>query len=426
MNRSMKQMLSALLAVAMVAALLVVPSFAADKLNDGIYKLTADTTPVTVKVNESVEQAVKAEYQIGADTYAVVADANITVAVNTAVATAQLADGQLTITGVAAGQTDVVITVKDTALQATIPVTVAAAADGENALTLSAKSVSVAAGSKKSVTATVTGYAGKSVYAVSEDTAVAAVAVSGKAITVTGVAQGQTSVYVVMSDTAVTLAQAKADASVQVLPVTVTAKSTSGGATSGRPDGDRPGNDQKPTGMPFTDVKADDWFFDSVHKAFQKGLMKGTSETTFDPTGTTTRAMVATVLYRMTGEQKTDVAALFEDVDADTWYTEAVAWAAEKEIVKGYDDKTFAPNDNVTREQLAVMLYRCAAATAVADKDLSAFADAAAVSDWAVEAMTWAVDKGIIQGKGDGSLDPKGLASRAEVCTMLVRYLEMK
>lgn len=425
MNRSMKQMLSALLAVAMVAALLVVPSVAADKLNDGIYRLSADTTPVTVQVNESAKLAVKAEYQIGADTYAVVADTNITVAVDTAVAAAQLVNGELTITGVAAGQTDVVVTVKDTTLQATIPVTVEAADDGENALTLSAKSLSVAAGSKKTVTATVTGYEGKSVYAVSEDTAVATVAVKDKTLTVTGVAQGKTNVYVVMSDTAVTLAQAKADAGVQVLPVTVTAKSN-GGATSGRPDGDRPGNDQKPTGLPFTDVKADDWFFDSVHKAFQKGLMKGTSETTFDPTGTTTRAMVATVLYRMTGEQKTDVAGLFEDVAADTWYTEAVAWAAEKEIVKGYDEKTFAPNDNVTREQLAVMLYRCAAATAAADKDLSAFADAAAVSDWAVEAMTWAVDKGIIQGKGDGSLDPKGLASRAEVCTMLVRYLDMQ
>ena len=202
---------------------------------------------------------------------------------------------------------------------------------------------------------------------------------------------------------------------------------TKGGSSSsgGRPSS-RPTETEQPTNLPFTDVKADDWFYSSVKKAFDKGLMKGTSESTFAPTAKTTRAMVATILYRLAGEKKTDVENLFNDVAADTWYTDAVAWAAEQGIIKGYNDTTFGPENNVTREQLVVMLYRYANATVKEGRDLSAFHDAADVSEWAVEAMTWAVDKGIILGRGNGQLDPTGLASRAEVCTVLVRFLEMK
>lgn len=207
--------------------------------------------------------------------------------------------------------------------------------------------------------------------------------------------------------------------------LTGTKGSGGSGGSSSRP-GNRPGNTEQPTNLPFTDVKADDWFYSSVKKAFDKGLMKGTGESTFAPTAKTTRAMVATILYRLAGENKTDVANLFNDVAADTWYTDAVAWAAEQGIIKGYNDTTFGPENNVTREQLVVMLYRYANATVKEGRDLSAFHDAADVSEWAVEAMTWAVDKGIILGRGNGQLDPTGLASRAEVCTVLVRFLEMK
>ena len=206
-------------------------------------------------------------------------------------------------------------------------------------------------------------------------------------------------------------------------------KKPSGGGNRGDSsvggDDQQPGNETVP-GLPFTDVKKSDWFADSVKKAFDKGLMKGVEAERFAPNSNTTRAMVATVLFRMDGENKTDVASLFNDVDGDTWFTDAVAWAADKGIVKGYSDTAFGPNDNVTREQLAVMLYRYAAPETKSEKDLSAFNDAASVSDWATEAITWAVDKGIMNGKGDGRLDPKGLATRAEICTMLVRFLDIK
>ena len=766
MNRSMKQMLSALLAVAMVAALLVVPSVAADKLEDGIYKLTADTTPVTVKVGETKEIAVKAEYAVSADTYAVVADTDVTATADTAVATAAVAAGKLTITGVAAGTTDVVVTVKGTTLQATIPVTVETAAPttgiftlditeevkagkltvgdintdtanlgdegfftiipkasngkieeskktfeddyvGENCyktgggmtvaegdtgrlvtfstgavstvkvwwtsgsngcklnlkdasgadifleegdghpskddgsivlttienvpagacflggtktariykvevniantpvpvvkdlyqfdattdvkaddlataaewgtdkvlikdevtyddfftfvgvssnkvkarcitdpafpgnyyalelgkvmqgyltftvpegktgvLTMTVSSnggsnssdvrltkdtttgtvveekdktvlvtgttattltyegltagtyffgspeggtqtgrgarvltltmnfgagedpkppvdpdpeeptvytvtadtkVTVTVDSKKTVNVTVDP-AGE-IYAVSADTSIATVTVANGKVTVTGVKAGKTTVTVGVVDG---IGSAE-------IAVTVNAKSSGGGGSSSNRPSNRPGTNEPATStLPFTDVKVEDWFYDSVKKAFEKGLMKGTDETTFAPNASTTRAMVATVLFRMDGEKKTDVAGLFNDVEADSWYTDAVAWAAEKGIVLGYDETTFAPNDNVTREQLVVMLYRYAAVTEKSEKDLSAFADAASVSEWATEAMTWAVEKGIILGKGNSTLDPQGVASRAEVCTMLVRFLEMK
>ena len=223
-------------------------------------------------------------------------------------------------------------------------------------------------------------------------------------------------------DKAVTALNAAKDA-VKVLTGT---KGSTSGRPSSRPSDRDPGNTEQPTNLPFTDVKADDWFYSSVKKAFDKGLMKGVEAERFAPSSNTTRAMVATVLFRMDGEKKTDVENLFNDVAADSWFTDAVAWAAGKGIVKGYDDVTFAPDDSVTREQLVAMLYRYAAVTEKSEKDLSAFTDAASVSEWAAEAMTWAVDKGIILGRGNGQLDPQGLATRAEVCAVLVRFLEMK
>lgn len=182
----------------------------------------------------------------------------------------------------------------------------------------------------------------------------------------------------------------------------------------------------QPTGMAFVDVKSEDWFCANVKRAFEKGLMKGTDATHFTPHANTTRATIATVLFRLDGEKETNVRAAFADVTSGQWYSEAVEWASAKGIVKGYDDVTFAPNDNVTREQLAVMLYRYAAPTQKSTKDLSAFTDAGSISSWATEAITWAVDKGIITGKGAGILDPQGLATRAEICTMLVRFLDLK
>lgn len=177
----------------------------------------------------------------------------------------------------------------------------------------------------------------------------------------------------------------------------------------------------------FEDVTADDWFFDAVEFVADKKLFNGTSETTFSPNANMTRAMVATVLFRLDGAEKTDVAAAFEDVAEDTWYTDGVAWAAEKGVVTGYSETVFAPDDNVTREQLAVMLYRYVGEPEVdAEMGMAGFNDVDAISEWAATAMRWAVQNGILVGKDGAMLDPAGNATRAEVATMLQRFVNLE
>ena len=180
------------------------------------------------------------------------------------------------------------------------------------------------------------------------------------------------------------------------------------------------------TGLPFTDVKADDWFYDAVKYAYDNKLMDGTSSTTFAPLMTTNRAMVVTMLWRLEGQPKADATLSFTDVESGVWYTDAVRWAASEGIVKGYSDTVFAPNDTVTREQLATILYRYAEYKEYdvsARGDLTTFTDGSAVSTWAVDGMTWAVGAELITGKDGGKLDPTGTATRAEVATILMRLL---
>ncbi len=168
------------------------------------------------------------------------------------------------------------------------------------------------------------------------------------------------------------------------------------------------------------------WAEDSIHFVHSREIFNGTSDTTFEPNAPMSRAMIATVLYRLDGEHKADVAAAFQDVAEGTWYTEGVAWAAEKEIVKGLSADTFAPDDNVTREQLAAMLYRYAGSPAVSPAaNMAGYEDFTAISDWAQDAMRWAVENGILNGKDNGLLDPQGNATRAEVATMIVRYVTL-
>jgi hypothetical protein len=152
--------------------------------------------------------------------------------------------------------------------------------------------------------------------------------------------------------------------------------------------------------------------------------MNGTGSTTFEPNGSATRAMVVTMLWRLAGEPETDYALNFTDVPEDIWYTEAVRWAASEGIVTGYDEKTFAPENLVTREQLASILYRYAQSESAADGELSAFTDAGDVSDWALDAMRWAVGTGILNGMGEGTLNPQGNATRAQVAAMFGRFVK--
>ena len=184
----------------------------------------------------------------------------------------------------------------------------------------------------------------------------------------------------------------------------------------------------KVEGLPFTDVTSGDWFYDAVAYVYDKGMMEGTTDTTFAPTMNLTRSMIAQVLYNLEERPEAPGAAGFPDVAADAWYADAVNWAAARGIVKGYDTGAFGPEDSVTREQLAAILYRYAQAkgydTTQGGMAVREFSDSASISDWAQEAMAWAVNAQVLSGKGNGVLDPQGTATRAEVAQMLMNFGE--
>lgn len=171
---------------------------------------------------------------------------------------------------------------------------------------------------------------------------------------------------------------------------------------------------------PFTDIKTH-WGRDSIEWSYSQGLFNGVTEDRFDPNGVTKRGMVATVLHRLAGEPSAAGSAGFSDVASGAYYEKAVNWAAENEIVTGRGNGKFDPNGNVTRQELAVMLYRFKGSPNVTDVVLD-FPDADKVSGFAADAMKWAVEQGIITGRSNGSLDPKGNATRAEVSAMLQRF----
>ena len=181
---------------------------------------------------------------------------------------------------------------------------------------------------------------------------------------------------------------------------------------------------------PFTDVSESDWFFNDVKFVYQNGLMNGTSATTFSPEGTTSRGMIVTILWRMAGSPDMEDKIWgypFADVDATAYYGTAVYWARLNGIAGGYDDATFGPNDPITREQMAAILYRYAQYKGYdvsAKADLNKFTDADEISNYALEALQWANAEGLIKGKGDGVLDPKGQATRAEAAAILTRFCE--
>lgn len=179
----------------------------------------------------------------------------------------------------------------------------------------------------------------------------------------------------------------------------------------------------------FTDLDAKAWYHEGVDYALMNGLMNGVGGGKFEPDGQLTRAQLVTVLYRAAGEPDTGKQVNpFTDVADDTWYTKAVIWAANNGIVNGVAKNTFAPDDSITREQIATMLYRYAGAEAAKEDKLSAFPDAAKVSDWAKEALNWAVASGLINGvadaNGTANLEPQATATRAQIATILMRWLE--
>ena len=176
---------------------------------------------------------------------------------------------------------------------------------------------------------------------------------------------------------------------------------------------------------PFTDVLESDWFHEAVDYVYLHGLMNGVDETHFEPMGTMTRAMLVTVLYRLSGSPEISSDNPFTDVKEGQWYTDAVLWANAKNIVTGYGEGLFGTNDSVTREQIATILYRYARSAGYdvgMTADLSAYTDASGISSWAVEAMGWANAAGLISGRTADTLVPGGTANRAEVATILMRF----
>lgn len=171
------------------------------------------------------------------------------------------------------------------------------------------------------------------------------------------------------------------------------------------------------------------WAEPNVDFVTARDLFQGTSETTFAPNTAMTRGMLVTVLYRLDGERKGDAAASFTDVAQDAWYTDAVAWGAENKVVEGLGNDTFAPTANITREQLAAMVYRYAKTLGYGYEGEWAshldFNDTEKVSDWSLEAVNWLVDNGVLTGKPGQLLDPQGNATRAEVATVLERFVKL-
>ena len=178
---------------------------------------------------------------------------------------------------------------------------------------------------------------------------------------------------------------------------------------------------------PFSDVKKGDWFYDSVAFVMQNGLFSGTGDSAFSPNVPMTRAMLVTVLHRLAGTPAVAAANSFSDVREGQWYTDAILWAAGCGVAEGCGSGLFGPNDPITREQTAAILYRYAVRSGggvFVAGDLGRFKDAGGVSDWAADSVRWAVGRGLLRGKDDGVLDPQGAATRAEVAAVLQNFME--
>ncbi len=180
-----------------------------------------------------------------------------------------------------------------------------------------------------------------------------------------------------------------------------------------------------PTGLPFTDVAASDWFYNDVKYCYDNGLMTGMGNNRFEPYGTTTRAQFATVLYRMAGSPNVGgMSCPFSDVPANSWYRSAVIWAFNNGIVKGTSETTFTPDASITREQMVSMLYRYSGSKEVTG-NLNMFSDKDRVSDYAVPAVIWAVQNKIVSGMGNGTFYPQGYATRGQLAKVLHAYKTM-
>lgn len=213
----------------------------------------------------------------------------------------------------------------------------------------------------------------------------------------------------------------------ETIPATGGGSGSSGGSIGGgsvvTPPTEEKKDDEQPTPTTsFTDIPANVWYNEAVSFVTEKGLMSGTGNDTFAPGDNLTRAMLAQILYNNENKPSTS-GGNFTDVQSGAWYADAITWASQTGIVSGYGNGQFGPNDNITREQLAVILWRYAGQP-TSNASLTGFTDIGKASDYTLTALQWAVEKGIISGKGNGTLDPTGNATRAEVAQMLMNYFK--
>ena len=176
---------------------------------------------------------------------------------------------------------------------------------------------------------------------------------------------------------------------------------------------------------PFTDLSRTAWYYGGVVYAYHNQLMSGVSSTKFSPNSAADRAMLVTILHRTAGKPAADGGVSFADVPGGKYYSAAVSWAAGEGIVTGSGSGNFNPTGKLTREQLAVVLYRYAqyeGRDVSRRADLSAYKDGAKVSSWAKDAMSWAVAEGLITGSNQKNLTPGGSTNRAQLATILMRY----
>lgn len=174
----------------------------------------------------------------------------------------------------------------------------------------------------------------------------------------------------------------------------------------------------------FPDIQDTDWYAPAVAYVQVKGLMNGMGDGSFQPQGTVTRGMLAAVLYRAAGSPPSTAGLYFEDIYAGTWYADAVVWCGDAGVVTGTDSLHFSPEHPVTREQVALMLWRLAGWPPA--NRAAIFVDGAQINTWSRAGVDWACQAGIVTGKPDGTFDPQGRATRAEVAQMLMRYDQWK
>lgn len=177
----------------------------------------------------------------------------------------------------------------------------------------------------------------------------------------------------------------------------------------------------------FSDLDTTLWYHEGVDYVLRNSLFKGISSTIFEPNEAMTRAMFVTVLYRLENNPEIPSGSPFDDVQSGAWYADAVAWAYNQNIILGFDADTFAPNEPVSREEMATIMYRYASYKGYdvsATSTLSSYSDVASISYWALTPMKWAVAKDLIIGMSSVKLEPKTSSTRAQVAVMLMRFIE--